>query len=35
MKSMDKITYFKQLTGDAAINEISVKTGLSALEAIQ
>lgn len=29
MKSMDKITYFKQLTGDAAINEISVKTGLS------
>lgn len=29
MKSMDKVTYFKQLTGDAAINEISVKTGLS------
>ena len=26
---MDKVTYFKQLTGDAAINEISVKTGLS------
>ena len=29
MKYMDKKTYFAQLTHDAAINEISNKTGLS------
>lgn len=29
MKYMDKKTYFAQLTHDAAINEISTKTGLS------
>ena len=29
MKSMDKKTYFAQLTRDAAINEIGSKTGLS------